>query len=90
MQTQIRGVLSRGEGRRRAEEGDIEEKEVKWGWGEWGGDNPPWPGRNSPVPFPAGSLTSYCVRRGCVLECCERASCRRFLKRRVLGREGNL
>lgn len=29
IQTQIRGVLRRGEGRRRAEEGDMEEKEVK-------------------------------------------------------------
>ena len=31
------------------------------GTGSKGENNPPWPGRNSPVQFPAGSLTSHCV-----------------------------
>lgn len=43
-----------------------EEREDRSGGGNRGtgseGENDPlWPDRNSPVPFPAGSLTSHCV-----------------------------
>lgn len=46
----------------------------KGGTGSKGENNPPWPGRNSPVPFPAGFLTSHCVRAR--MDVC--VSCRPF------------
>lgn len=63
-------MLRRGEGRQGGGVGGWDR-----GTGSKGENNPPWPGRNSPVLFPAGSLTSYCVcmdMRVCV-------SCRPFL-----------
>lgn len=46
---------------RRAEEREDGSGGGNRGTGSEGENDPPWPDRNSPVPFPAGALTSHCV-----------------------------